>query len=274
MKTWVKLYTEINRDPKMAELTWAQRGIWAALLGLAGELDIRNGDGSETGELDTIENTAWRIRCESGFEETVEALKGHRMVHEEDGVLFISNYAKRQARPPSARPQATRERKRRQRARESQEHDENVTRGSQPVTPSESESDQSQRQIQKRSESESEPERDASLRSPPPVRGFKRVTDLISSQSPDPDQKDQKDRAPPGFTSFTAAKQEQLVVRHLQNAQQRPLDDDQLNTVHRLMCKEKPNLALEMAQRTNNGKRKDNAVGYWISCLKKNRGPP
>ena len=57
MKSWVKLYTEINRDPKMAQFTWAQRGIWAALLALAGELDVRNGDGSESGELDTVENT-------------------------------------------------------------------------------------------------------------------------------------------------------------------------------------------------------------------------
>lgn len=145
MKTWVKLYTEINRDPKMAEFTWAQRGIWAALLALTGELDHRNGDGSENGQLDTMENTAWRIRCDSQvLSEAVDLFVLDGMLHVLEGILYMSNYPKRQARPPSARPAATRERKRRQRARESQGKvttSQSSHEASQGVTPSESESE-------------------------------------------------------------------------------------------------------------------------------------
>jgi len=105
MKSWVKLYTELNRDPKMAPLTWAQKGIWAALLALAGELDVRNGDGLETGQLYSVEDTAWSIRCDiKEFTETVEVLsrsvegKARGLLYEQDGLLFVTNYGKRQAR--------------------------------------------------------------------------------------------------------------------------------------------------------------------------------
>jgi len=183
MKSWVKLYTEINRDPKMAEFTWAQKGIWAALLALAGDLDIRKGDGAETGQLQSVPDTAWSIRCDIGeFTEAVEALSRpvgqdkRGMLYDQDGILFITNYAKRQARAPSARPAATRERKRRQRARESQPRHE----PSQPVTPSESES-----------ETETDTESDQSQtqnvtpshQAPAKHRGLRPISDLISSLS-------------------------------------------------------------------------------------------
>ena len=63
MKTWVKLHTKINHDSKMGTLTWAERGIWSALLALAGEIDDQDEDGP-TGLLDTIDNVAWRLRCD------------------------------------------------------------------------------------------------------------------------------------------------------------------------------------------------------------------
>ena len=186
MKSWVKLYTEINRDPKMAQFTWAQRGIWAALLALAGELDIRNGDGSENGELDTVENTAWRIRCGLGeLTDALEAFVHQGMIGTVGGILHITNYAKRQARAPSDRPEATRERKRQQRARESQEGIETVTRASRPVTASESESesdtdtesDQRQNQNQTRVVT-------PTTRAIGKDSGLRPISDLISSLSP------------------------------------------------------------------------------------------
>ena len=148
MKSWVKLYTEINEDPKMRPFTWAQRGIWSALLALAGKLDKRNGDGAETGQLETVEDTAWCIRCEIGeFTEAIEPFfkpmgpDKTPMLHEQDGVLYITNYGKRQARPASARPEATKERKREQRASESRGCHEDVTRMSQAVTPPEADTE-------------------------------------------------------------------------------------------------------------------------------------
>ena len=124
MKSWVKLYTEINRDPKMVRLTWAHKGIWAALLALAGEIDVRNGDGQETGQIYSVEDTALIIRCDiAEFTEAVEVfsrpiLEGERgMLYDQDGILFITNYGKRQARPASARPEAVKKRVANHRAR-------------------------------------------------------------------------------------------------------------------------------------------------------------
>ena len=148
MKSWVKLYTEINRDPKMVRLTWAHKGIWAALLALAGEVDVRNGDGQETGQIYSVEDTALIIRCDiAEFTEAVKVFlrptaEGENgMLYEQNGTLFITNYGKRQARPPSARPEATKERKRQQRTRESQGSHEAVTTPRESVTPLDSDSD-------------------------------------------------------------------------------------------------------------------------------------
>jgi len=125
MKSWVKLYTEINRDPKMARLTWAHKGVWAALLALAGELDRRNGDGSENGELDTFENTAWRLRCDPDtLSDALKTFTEHNMIHTVEGILYVTNYPKRQARPPSASRKAVRQRVAEYRA---QLHNEAVT---------------------------------------------------------------------------------------------------------------------------------------------------
>ena len=103
MKSWVKLYTEINRDPDMGTLTWAQRGIWAALLALAGEIDDRDGDGAETGRLSTPDRVAWHLRLpEAELADCVSALEARQMIAtDDDGVLRLVNYGERQARKPS-----------------------------------------------------------------------------------------------------------------------------------------------------------------------------
>jgi len=135
MKTWVKLYTEINRDPTLGELTWAQRGIWGALLALAGEIDARDEEGNENGELDTIERVAWRIRCDViDLQEAITAFEERGMVDGSGDVLYLCNYARCQARAPSASRRAVAERVQRHRAQDARECSEDVTRCNEGVT--------------------------------------------------------------------------------------------------------------------------------------------
>lgn len=116
MKEWVKLYTEIIRDPDIGTLSWAHRGIWAALLALAGEIDDRDDEGMETGRLDTRENVAWYLRCSpQELDEALAEFIPREMIHEADGVLWVTHFPERQARPPSARPEAVSERVKRHR---------------------------------------------------------------------------------------------------------------------------------------------------------------
>lgn len=183
MKTWVKLYTEIIDDPKMRPFTWAQKGIWAALLALGGKLDMRNGEGAETGELYSVEDTAWAIRCD--LEEFTEAIAAFSrpagedekpMLCESDGVLFITNYPKRQARPPSQQREAVRQRVANHRARK---RNEDVTRLHQAVTPSESESETDTDTESDQSQSQSRLVTKTASRTRP-KSGLRPISDLIS----------------------------------------------------------------------------------------------
>lgn len=143
MKTWVKLKTKINHDPEVGTLSWAHRGIWCALLALAGEIDDRDGDDRETGRLDTPENTAWRIRCDwSEFQAALaEFLKRGGWIEERDGVLYLTKYRESQERPPSSRRKAVAERVQRTRARKAQRCNEGVTTLHAHVTPLDTESE-------------------------------------------------------------------------------------------------------------------------------------
>lgn len=142
MKTWVKLYTEITRDPEQGTLTWAQRGIWAGLLALAGEIDARDESDHETGATDTVANTAWRLRCELGeFTQAIAAFTERGMVEERDGVLYLPHYCERQRRAPSAAHDRVTERVQRHRASKAAQCNEDVTRAQQGVTPTESEAE-------------------------------------------------------------------------------------------------------------------------------------
>lgn len=128
MKTWVKLYTEINRDPDMGSLTWAQRGIWSALLALAGEIDARDEEDHETGELDTLAHVSWRIRCDvHELADAIDAFTERGMVEDRDGMLYLPNYGKRQRRAPTDGHQAVAERVARHRERKAATRNEDVT---------------------------------------------------------------------------------------------------------------------------------------------------
>ena len=111
MKTWVKLYTTIVNDPDIAMLSLAERGLWMMLLALAGQLDHRDEQDLETGQLDTPDRVAWYLRIDLDELRALLVKFAHLgMVENRDGVLFIPKYPKRQACPPSDRNEAVRER--------------------------------------------------------------------------------------------------------------------------------------------------------------------
>lgn len=148
MKTWVKLYTEINHDPKLGTLSWAERGIWAGLLALAGEIDARDEADGETGELDTVEATAWRLRCDvPEFVPAVQVFIERGMLEVRGEVLFVVHYAERQKRAPSDSHERVLERVTRHRKQACNEGvtplQKNVTRVKRGVTSTESETDKS-----------------------------------------------------------------------------------------------------------------------------------
>jgi len=142
-KTWVKLYVGDTLDnPAMAGLSWEHRGMLAALLALAGKLDLRDESGAETGQLDTPANVAWFLRCSGEQLETaLVEMEKHGIVHRQDGILFLSDYAARQARPPSARRDAVAERVQKHRAAQ---RNQAVTSGQRAETPPESEAAESE----------------------------------------------------------------------------------------------------------------------------------
>lgn len=161
MRTWVKLYTEINRDPKMLRLTWAQRGIWSALLALAGEIDDQNEQGP-TGYVGPVDDAALLLRCDDAeFAEAVEAFEERGMVRLEDDALYLTRYADRQKRAPSSRREAVAERVKRHRRRKAADGNADVTTlhadettAQRGVTPPDTETDTE-------TESDTEPESDA-----------------------------------------------------------------------------------------------------------------
>ena len=175
MKTWVKVYTEINRDPDIGTLTWAQRGIWTALLALAGEIDDRDEDEQETGILDTIDRVAWSIRCDlAELREAVTEFVERGMVEvwNDDELLVLPNYPKRQGRPPSSRPSAVAERVKRHRAKVQVECNDVTDSMKRGVTPSEADTESD-------AESESESDIDAESESAEPVAAA--VADALKS---------------------------------------------------------------------------------------------
>ena len=120
MKQWVKLWVEINRDPALYRLPEDCRLIFFHCLALAGEIDHKDEHGRDTGWLGTIPDIAFRIRYDE--ERVREAVKhliacGIAEIDDQD-VVYLRNYAKRQAVPVSSTREAWRDRKQRQREAE------------------------------------------------------------------------------------------------------------------------------------------------------------
>lgn len=79
---YIHFHTSALDCPDFGSLSWAHRGIFLALVLLGGRF--------RTNRLDTLENTAWRIRCDiDEFREAVSALIAHSWITEEDGLLKI-----------------------------------------------------------------------------------------------------------------------------------------------------------------------------------------
>lgn len=122
--TWIKLYTEIVDDPKMARLP---NHLWR----LAIELFLLAGKENREGELPSLEDIAWVLhRQEGDVEQDLVALSKVIGLHfdQEQGVWILDNFAERQAALTST------ERKRKSRGsnpssvtKMSQERHENVT---------------------------------------------------------------------------------------------------------------------------------------------------
>ncbi|MEN6507016.1 MAG: hypothetical protein ABFD92_20975 [Planctomycetaceae bacterium] len=150
MRTWIKLYTEILRDPKMGRLTDRQGWTFTRLLLLAGTVD--------GGTLGSLEDIAWSLRIQPvDLSDDLAVLSELGMVEQSQiGDWTVVNFEKRQARPPSAEPEAVTERVKRHRENMKRECNEDVTTLQRGVTPSDPEADQ----IQSRSRQDTEAEAD------------------------------------------------------------------------------------------------------------------
>lgn len=175
MKSWVKLYTEILDDPDIGSLTWAQRGLFLALLALAGKLDTRDGDDMETGRLDTLERTAWHLRCGADeLSEAVGAFSERGFIDERDGMLYLTHYPDRQAHSPSEDRNAVAERVKRHRERKALARNEDVTplqdARNERVTPLEKKREDKNTTEETRAESPAAPSASSPPRVPSPFR--------------------------------------------------------------------------------------------------------
>ncbi len=111
MKTWIKLYTEILDDADIGMMPLEMIGMWTMFLALAGKIDDRDESECETGKLDTAERISWHLRYPvEQIRRATEYFIALGMAHEIDGIIYLTNYPKRQAQPLSSHPSAVRER--------------------------------------------------------------------------------------------------------------------------------------------------------------------
>lgn len=122
MRTWVKLYTEILRDPKMYQLTDRRFRICVSLFAVAGLID-------KNGLLGTLSDIVFHLRMsEETLQKELKELQKVSIVVEKNGVWSMKNWKKRQSKPPSDEPERRNERARKYRknkAKQSEEEREN-----------------------------------------------------------------------------------------------------------------------------------------------------
>jgi DnaD/phage-associated family protein len=118
MRYWIKLYTEIVRDPKMGRLTDRQFRTCINLFALAGTVD-------EDGKLPPVEDMAWHLRMDDAdLTADLEVLARVNIVEQTDGAWIVRKWAERQAKAPSDEPERVAQRVRNYRERK---RNENVT---------------------------------------------------------------------------------------------------------------------------------------------------
>lgn len=114
---WLKLYTEIRTDPKMQALTDSEFRLWINLLCLAAESKIRGAICIDEGIPYPTEALArvMYVDHDTLIHSLDKFTKLVMISQDEFGIIYLSNFDKRQYDKPSNTPEATRERKRKQR---------------------------------------------------------------------------------------------------------------------------------------------------------------
>lgn len=159
MRYWIKLYTEILKDPKMGRLTDRQFRTCINLFALAGEFD-------QEGDLPSVADMSWTLRMdEAALLDDLHELAKVGIVRCTDDTWLVCKWQERQAKAPSAAPDKVLQRVHEHRQRQRNEtvttlHSE-VKRD---VTPPETETD-----IETETETEAESERGAAFTSGPIV---------------------------------------------------------------------------------------------------------
>jgi hypothetical protein len=123
MRSWIKLYTEILNDPKMGRLTDRQFRTCVSVFLLAGMID-------EDSVIGTTGDIAWHLRADR--EDVAEDLAvlarlGILELDDDNESWIVRNFERRQARPPSAEPDAVSARVKRHRAKLQGDGNEDVT---------------------------------------------------------------------------------------------------------------------------------------------------
>jgi hypothetical protein len=104
MRYWIKLYTEIVRDPKMGRLSDRQFRLCINLFAIAGEHD-------RDGALPPVSDIAWLLRDdEEEIAQDLEALAKVNIVERVDDIWIVRKWAERQAKAPSASRESVRTR--------------------------------------------------------------------------------------------------------------------------------------------------------------------
>lgn len=104
MRTWVKLYTEILRDPKLAAMPDHRFRVCINLIALAGQLD-------KDGLLGTTDEIAFHLRLDpADASAELEELASVRVTVCKKGVWSLKNWNERNGKVASDKPESRRER--------------------------------------------------------------------------------------------------------------------------------------------------------------------
>ncbi|MDD5700449.1 MAG: hypothetical protein PHU23_00240 [Dehalococcoidales bacterium] len=139
-KPWLKLWTEVLRDPKLVGRSMTERGMWLHLLCVAQECNadgrLINGAGYPLSITDIARQMFVQDRSEiASLRRLIDYMVTQKSLHWDGDTLVLDNFKRRQEIAPSDTPEAARQRQREHRARLKQVSHTNV------VTPTHEEQD-------------------------------------------------------------------------------------------------------------------------------------
>ena len=155
---WLRLYSEVRTDKKLATLTLAERGVWTNLLCYAA-------DQEERGTFDASDRFLLALECSEGDEDILDStltklLKVKHIIPLPDGRMSFRTFKERQYDKPSDAPERVAERVAQYRQRQAEQRNtsrEHVTPRNAPVTP--------RNTLYAEGEAEAEAERDSTPKS-------------------------------------------------------------------------------------------------------------